>query len=456
MRFELSELSEIAREAVRRAIGAGAGEAEAFVEASSGFDLKIEASRIVNAGAGEDFGLGLRVADGRRVGFAYCTDPADVPEATRRALASARLVAEVDLAFAAPARLPVVEGVHDPRIPALTVEDGLAACRLMMDAALSQHADLVLAGGGLAWGEESYALATSAGFTGAFRGTHAGASAFAVLRNGETSTGFDFAGGRAFDFDPVAVGYGAAQMAIDARRPKPVSAGLKTVVFRPSALDGLFENIVGRGVGGEVALGGQSPYSGRIGERALPDGWSLLDDGTFPGGPLSAPFDDEGTPARRTEIVGDGHLAAFLHDRASAGQHGAAATGSAVRAERLDDARTFRAPPRATGRNLVLSGPREDDPIRGVRDGLLVVDALGAHTANAASGDFSVASSIVFRIRDGEVVGSATPVMLSGNLPQLLAQAEAMGRDDRWVGQDFSAAALRLPSLRIPGVRVTA
>lgn len=455
MRLDLGELEETAREAVRRAIGAGAAEAEAFVEAAGGVDVKIEANRIVTASTGEDYGIGLRVSDGARVGFAYCTDVAQAAETARRALAGARLLATSAADFAPPARLPRVDGAHDARIPALTVEDGLDAAQLILEAALSQHGDLVVAGGGLAWGEEAYALATSRGFAASFRGTHAGASAFAVLRDGETATGFEFASGRSYDFDPVAIGYGAAQMALDARRAKKTKEGRRTVVFRPSALDGLFENVITRGLPAEAALTGQSAWSGRVGERVLPEGWSLVDDGRYPGGPLSAPFDDEGTPSRRTVVVEDGILRGFLHDRASAARHGGEPAASAVRADRLDDSRTFRAAPRAAGRNLVLEAPREDDVVREVRDGLLVVDALGAHTANAASGDFSVACSVVFRIEKGEVVGAAKPVMLSGNLPQLLRKAQALGRDERWVGQDFGPAALRLPSVRVPGVRVT-
>jgi PmbA protein len=123
----------------------------------------------------------------------------------------------------------------------------------------------------------------------------------------------------------------------------------------------------------------------------------------------------------------------------------------------MDDGRSFRAPPRPTGRNLILAAPRPaSDLLDGIASGLMVYDTMGVHTANAATGDFSVSSTTVFRIRRGEIAGPAKPVMLAGNLPDLLRGAEGMGSDGQWVGGAFSPACVWLGSIRLPGLRVTA
>jgi len=82
--------------------------------------------------------------------------------------------------------------------------------------------------------------------------------------------------------------------------------------------------------------------TGRFGSPVL----SLIDDPKGEG-----PFDAEGTPTRRKEVVAEGIFRTRLHDLSSAARGGEAATGNAQRA-------SFRLPPNAGSALFVLEGER--------------------------------------------------------------------------------------------------
>jgi PmbA protein len=52
---------------------------------------------------------------------------------------------------------------------------------------------------------------------------------------------------------------------------------------------------------------------------------------------------------------------------------------------------------------------------------------MGAHTANPTSGDFSVTSSHILKIENGEIVGALKQAGISGNLPRSLATGVILG-----------------------------
>lgn len=447
------DLLSLALRTVDRAEALGADAAEAFALRGTGFNVNLEGGAVDSVTLGEDYGVGVRVLAGGALGFGFFTDEAEADGAVRAALASTKALPRRDFAFPGRRPLPSVARVRDPKVAAWGPEEGVAACRDMMGAASGRG--LVLAGGGVGWGETEVALANSEGVRAAWTGTEVGASLHVVLRDGTTSTGFDYGISRRLDVDFAAVGKGAAALAKAGRKPRKAHDGPQTVVFRPTALESLFETLVVGALSGEAARSRRSVWAASRGKAVMPEGISLLEDGRLPGGPNSAPFDDEGVPSRAVPLVERGVLRRFLDDVGSKAA-GGVPTSSALRAGRMDSERSWQAPPRTTGRNLVLKGRGKplEDLVADVRHGVVVHDALGAHTANPASGDFSVNASTLFVVEDGEVVGAGKPVMIAGNLPKALANVR-LGDDPRALQGSFSPVAMVLPSVRLEGVRVT-
>ncbi|MHB8605950.1 MAG: TldD/PmbA family protein [Thermoplasmatota archaeon] len=450
---------QLAESVVAKALSRGADAAEAFVLDETGEGVRIERGVLAGGASGREFGIAVRVRVGKRGGFAYFTDPSKAPAAIAGALAGAKFTPEATYGFPSKKTTPRVAGLFDKRVESLSVEDGIEACETMLAAARDRAADFTVTGGGVGWGVEHYAVANSEGVASEFKGTSASGSLSGVLRNGETTTGFEFDSARAWKpLDFKHVGREAADLALRSRGAKKLASGKQTVVARATALDGLFEALFLRGLIAENAASGGSVWSGKVGKRVMPTGFGFADDGTLAGAPNSAPFDDEGVPSRKGMLVEKGVLRGYLEDVAGASERGGRATGSAIRTERLSSHRSFRAPPKAQGRNLYVVGKktRVEDLIGDVKKGVLVYDAMGAHTANVASGDFNVNSSTIFAIRNGEIAHAGKPALVSGNLPKALASLAAIGNDARSVGGGFSPANFVLPTMRFEGLRVTA
>ena len=87
-------------------------------------------------------------------------------------------------------------------------------------------------------------------------------------------------------------------------------------------------------------------------------------------------------------------------------------------------------------------------------DGYVINGVMGAHTANPTSGDFSVTTSSILRVVDGEIVGPLKQAGLSGNLAKALAGNVVLGDDVRRQGS-YSSGSMHLPDvLLMKGLRV--
>jgi PmbA protein len=200
-------------------------------------------------------------------------------------------------------------------------------------------------------------------------------------------------------------------------------------------------------ISGERVAIGESVYSGKMGERVMTPHLNIWDDGIMPGGLATAPVDDEGTPSRRKPIVEKGVLRTFLYDIVTAKRYGGMPTGNAIRPG-------YNGMPHAAPRNLVLEGQQRplDRLIASIDEGLLVNNVLGAHTGNLTSTEFSVNSTILFKIEKGAIVFPVASAMISGNLAEALSNVDALGDDRRVVP---IGSPCYLPSVLFKGLRVT-
>ena len=138
--------------------------------------------------------------------------------------------------------------------------------------------------------------------------------------------------------------------------PTPSSAPASRARRRcPVVLDAFvaasFAGFIGAMLSADAAQRGRSLFAGREGEEIAAPAFALVDDGTLPDGPASAPFDGEGSPTRRTPLIADGRLLTLLFDSRTARRAQRATTGNAGRG-------SYRSPPGVGTTNLVLEAGR--------------------------------------------------------------------------------------------------
>jgi len=130
------------------------------------------------------------------------------------------------------------------------------------------------------------------------------------------------------EVDVVGLGREAIRRALRGRNPQPLEPGVYPVVLEPHAV-GDIVSFLAYMAGGMMVGEGRSWMTGRQGRRLMSPLVSIWDDGRDPAGwPL--PFDFEGTPRRRVEIVREGVVGDAVYDRRWAGKAGKTPTGHAL------------------------------------------------------------------------------------------------------------------------------
>ena len=311
-----------------RAVRAAEGDAiEAVVQAERSGFARFAGSEVHQPTLIENESVFLRVIRGRRIGAAAGNrvDDEGLQELGARAAAAAEASPEdPDLPeLAGAAELPDVDG-YDEETAALGPDD---QARLAAEAIGAADGTPVY--GFFTSGAATTAVVTSAGFSGEVTSTDAMALALAAT---ETASGYAEQTAWALrDVDPPSVARGAVEIAGRTANAGQVEPGSYRAVLAPCALGELLQYFAFDAFSGLALLEERSYLSGRLGERHLDEKVSISDDALDPRG-LPKPFDFEGVPKQRVELVENGVLRGAVWDLESAAKarNGQRSTGHAA------------------------------------------------------------------------------------------------------------------------------
>ncbi|AFD00666.1 putative Zn-dependent protease [Methanocella conradii HZ254] len=448
------ELLAIAKKVVDAGTAVGV-QCEAFVQKVRHISITVEGGNITFGSHDGDFGIGVRVIKEGRPGYAFCSEKS-IDFGIRQAIASSRFSKAGNYAFHDETNVMAGGSPFDSRIASMVPEDGIELARDMVEGASFDKRALP-SRGGISFGTVAIAVANSRGVAAYDEGTMISGSMMSVIKDGGmVANGDEFELSRSLDFDFEAIGRTATERAASQLGQKGIETANMDVIMRPSAAFDILCNTVAPALYGSSVKKGESIYAGRIGSQVAASGLTLLDDGTLSNGLNTYAMDEEGYPSRRNVLIEDGVLKMFLYDKFSAIESGASPTGSAMHADRLEPVSSYKVPPTTCARNLVLKGDaaREEELIRETKKGVLVLDVLGAHTSNRASGDFSVAIYAGYAIEDGEIAYPLKGGMIGGNMPKMLMEAE-LADNYKLVASGLSPAAGYVPSIKFKNVRVS-
>ncbi len=224
------------------------------------------------------------------------------------------------------------------------------------------------------------------------------------------------------DFDPRLTGSEAGSLAKQAANPVEGIAGPCPAILGTMVFADLVQQ-VGRMASAFHVEAGLSFLAGRLDQPIGSKVLTLVDDATLPGALGTMPFDHEGLPTKRTSIIADGVLRSYLHNTTTAAKAGVESTANAG----LIAPQPF---------NLVVEPGRcsLEDLIGQVDDGIYVTNDWYLRYQDYARGDFSaIPRDAMFAIKDGQIAGSIKELRISDNLPRILSNLRAMGRERRWV-----------------------
>lgn len=429
----------------------GPREWEVFHQSSETFRVEVKDGVVDSLKRAKVSGLAVRVINEGRVGFSFTAalDPESLERTVKTAVDTAQFMPidpDVDLAEPSPMP-PMGERILDPSLKQFPEIDktGIAAHIERLARAEDKRVTTIRSAG--------YADTIVEATLMNSEGLHAsGAAGFVrgwielmAEENGNQEMAYWMEQARSpHGIDPRAVAVTAAHRAVKSLGGESVpSAKLPIVVENTVAVD-LLSVLSGSFVAESHFKKTASPRI-RPGEAVFSDKVSIVDDGLDSRGDGAFPFDGEGTPSSRTEVVTEGVVTSLLFDRKYAKKFGVVSTGNCRRSG-------FETLPMSGPTNLFIKpGIESFEALVGFAgNGLLITELMGLHTADPISGDFSVGAA-GFAIRGGRVDHPVKGVAVAGNIIDLFRNVRLLGNDFRFFGS-LGAPSLLVESLAVSGL----
>ena len=268
------------------------------------------------------------------------------------------------------------------------------------------------------------------------------ASASTVVSGGEVGSGFAEAFASSTDgVDPEAVGRRAATKAAASQSPRDLDAGRYTVVLEPQAVSTLLGFLAFIGFGGRLLAEGRSCFAGKEGQVVAAPAISIHDDATAPG-TLGIPFDFEGVPRRRIDLIEDGVFVDGVYDLRTGKQAGKATTGHALPAPNPEGPfplNMFMAPGTASLEDMISSTER----------GLLVTRFHYSNVVHAVDSTITgMTRDGTFLIENGEIAHPVKNFRYTQSIIEALSNATMIGAETA-LASEFFFSASRVPALKV-------
>ena len=446
-----SNLPGLAQDVVKRALDAGASDAECTISEGEEFSANVRMREIENLKEAGSRAAGLRILIGKKTGSSYTSDLSreGIAQMVKSAIELADITTEDPHAGLPDAgELGSIDGdlgMFSPDVEALATEIKIDAAKRAEDSALSADPRIVNSEGASFDNHVGrHIFANSRGFTGWYRSSYCSLSAVPLARDGdsmERDYWYTMARGFAGLEAPEEVGRTAARRVLRRLNPVKVETQKVPVVFEPrtarSLLDNLFDAVHGMSV-----YRHESFLAGRLGEKVAAGDLTIVDDGTLRGLFGTSPFDDEGVPSRRTVVIERGVLKSYLLNTYAARKLGMKTTANASRGITGNAGIGH-------GNFFIEKGVQTPEQIiAAIPNGFYVTELMG-FGVNIVTGDYSRGAAGLW-IRNGELAFAVSEVTIAGNLKDMLLGLETIGSDLEF-RSSIAAPTLKIGEMTVGG-----
>ncbi len=450
--YELDQrLLEIGEMVVKRAEQLGASQAEAYVAASRSFTIDVESNAIKSASEKRDAGCGVRsVVKTGGIGFAYVTtiQDEDLFEAAAKSVKLAKVSVPDPDFITLPSysgSYPAVTGLFDPAIKGLSSEEAAELIMRTVDAtneAVDTKQTAVEAQLNASAGTK--AIVNSLGISGSVETAFIFIySSPTVKDNNDQTSSYEFQVSRNLNsIDPEWVGSTAGHNAISNLGGRTIEGGDMPIILTPLVVSTIIGGGFGGAINAEEIQYGRSYIADALGESIASDELSIMDDSHIAGGVGSRPFDAEGIPTQRTQILHGGVLKNILHNSYTANKDRVENTGNASRP-------SYSGLPSISPSNLVIAPGKGtlDDLVSEIKKGILF--RYTGDRPNMTTGDLSAMVMEGNYIEDGSIEHSVKNTLVGINMRDLLQRVHRVGADVR------VTSTVVTPSIVVESARVT-
>jgi PmbA protein len=282
------------------------------------------------------------------------------------------------------------------------------------------------------------------------RGLHAfheeSISEFSVTMLGATSSGWAKKSAHQWqELEPEILADRAARKALESTEPREVAPGKYTVILEPAAVLDLLGFLV-LDFSGLAVLEKRSCFTGRVDQKLLGDDINIRDDAYHPtqGG---APFDGEGMPRQRVQLVESGVIKNLVYARQTAHKVGTTPTGHGFPLPN-----EFGEAPM----NIVMEGGKAsvDEMVRSTERGLLVTRVWYIREVDPFQKILTgMTRDGTFWIEDGKAQYGVRNFRFNQSIIEMLKQVEMMSTPQRAAGEE--SFEMVLPAMKVRDFNLT-
>jgi len=421
--------------------------AEVYVEYKVTNNIGLEENKIYGATRGVDMGVGIRVLDGEKTGYAFSDD---------LSFEKLKQTAEVASLIAAEKEIKKPVGLKSSKIPSYYL------VKVSPDSIVPQDkARLLWKANSIGREYDKRISQVNVEFSDTNKKIIIANSEGIWVENVQTQTGLGV-NVNAIEGDKRSFGYafkngtlGYEHYDLKMAEELAKNAGRKAIAMLPAedALAGEYPIVMAKGYCGvffHEAIGHSLESDGirkktscfwdKKGKMIASEIASLADDGTVPGARGSINVDDEGTPGQKTVLIDKGKCVNFLYDRLNSKLMNAKLTGNGRRASYQ-----HYPIPRMTNTYLLAGEDNPEDIVKSVKKGIYVA-RIGGGSVTPTTGRFGFSVPEGYLIEDGKITNPLKGIRLMGSGPEVLENIVMVGPDlEIWSGTSCSKSRQIIP-----------
>jgi len=421
---------DILRKLLEACLSRGGDFAEAYYERTVLNRLSLDEEKITTAMRGLEMGVGFRVIQGEKTGYAFSDDLdfARLKEAAEpAALIASGTVKQKPAAFTplSPPSYYLVKVSPD------TIASKEKAALLIKANAVARAHDKRITQVGVHFSDynKKILIANSEGL---YVEDSQTLSRFGVncaaLEGMQRSMGYESkAGSYGFEHYNLALAEDyarqAAEMAIRLLPAEDAPAGEFPIVIAPGHGGIFFHEAIGHSLEGDGIRKKTSAFWDKLGQPIASPVVTLADDGTYKGSWGAVNVDDEGCVGKNTILIDKGICAAFIQDKLNAGLMKMKQTGNGRR-----QSYQFYPIPRMTNTYLHAGESKPEDIVKSVDKGLFI-GKIGGGNVSPTTGRFVFSVTEGYMIEGGKVTKPLKGIMLMGSGQEVLKNISMAGDD---------------------------
>jgi PmbA protein len=251
------------------------------------------------------------------------------------------------------------------------------------------------------------------------------------------------------DLDVETLGVQAIDAAVRGHNPVKIDAGDYTVVLEHYVTEDLLGSLNFSGMSAQAVNEGRSWMNDRLGQQLMSPQVSFWDDGLdVSGAPL--PFDFEGVPKQRVDIVRQGVVIGPVYDRYTGAKMGKPSTGHAPPI-------SFRGfGPLALNLFMATGDQSVSEMIASTKKGLYINRFWYTRIVHPRDCVMTgMTRDGVFMIEDGVLSYPVKNLRFTMSYVKALANVEAVGKEAHLIVGEFGGISSRIPALKVNGFTFT-